>query len=411
MANWENALVSKTSQNGGTEELIAHGIQANHFSQKDNKEVFVFIVDHLKRYKSHPSFDLIREKFPNYKWEVIADPLEVVKDNFIVEVKYAASVEAFRELAHILRDNNPDDITRIDELFLDKAKDLAKIVPSSHISRFSDMEDRIKLYRKMKEEGITVGIPYGIETLDKMTLGLLSHQYVTIAGWTGVGKSTLGVVLSVNHYIEGFTPMIISLEMGADELYRKLDSICVGMRQHALKGLSLTGKEIERWEKYAEKVEKAKNDIIIVDVDSATPEKIYAETARWNPDVVVVDYIQLLDAGKNYKNIWEKISECSRDMKKMARQLDIPVYGLAQTTGEEGGLGSLAGSKDIGKHSDLVLNLFQDQEMEESNKMEIRVDKNRGGPRGNFHMYWNQEKSIFREWTRQDAFPELDIEV
>jgi replicative DNA helicase len=418
LSKWENALISKTSQNQATQTLVAHGVEERHFSEPENKRVWRFITDHISKYKSHPSFELIREEFPEYKWEVIQDPLEVIQDKFIVEVKRASAVEAFRGLAEILDENSEDyspaNVARIDEIFLDKAKSLAGVVPSSNISKFSEMPSRIDLYRQRKEEGVQIGIPFGIPRLDDWTLGLYPHEYVTIAGFTGVGKSTLALVFTINHYLEGYTPLFISLEMGADELYRKLDSISVGLRQHAMKEMTLSGRDIEKWEKFASEVEKAKNDIIIVDVNNATPDKVFAETSRWNPDVVVVDYVQLLKTKSRYKNKWEQIGEISESMKHMARSLQIPVYGLAQSNADsyEAGanLGNIGGSKDIGRHSDILIGLRQDEMMREQNKMELSVEKNRGGRTGKIDMYWNYETCIFRQWAPGDEFPDRTLD-
>ncbi len=93
----------------------------------------------------------------------------------------------------------------------------------------------------------------------------------------------------------------------------------------------------------------------------------------------------------------------------------IPVYALAQTNTDSAAQGArldnLAGSRDIGKHSDIVLALNQDEEMSDIYKMDLRVEKNRGGPRATIELYWNQEKCDFRQWNRTDAFGAVDNNV
>jgi replicative DNA helicase len=409
LSDYEGKLLSKSIQDKKVTDLIAQGIETRHFSDLDNIEVWEFVSDYIRKYKDQPTQEVVEEKFPNYKWQTVKEPLEFVKRKFVIEVKRKEAIGAFEDLASILDNNEDEQIYLIDEIFFDKARDLAQIVPSSNISKFSEMQKRINEYRERKEKGIQVGIPFGIPALDELTLGLQAHQYVTIAGWTGVGKSTLGMLLSVHHYLEGATPMIISLEMYSEEIYRKLDSIAVGLKQHAMKEMTLSPNDMKKWEKYADRAEKAANDIIIVDVDFATPEKVYAETARWNPNIVVVDYVQLMSAPSHFRQTWEKIGYVSQMLKMQARQLRIPVYGIAQTNAEgmtEGAhLGNLGGSKDIGKHSDIVLGLNQDDTMFGMNKMEIKVVKNRAGPTGTVSMYWNQATAEFRPWQSSDAYP------
>jgi replicative DNA helicase len=275
------------------------------------------------------------------------------------------------------------------------------------------MRKRIEEYKAKKAAGIQTGLLYGFKRLDEATLGLQPHQYVTIAGWTGIGKSTLGMIFSVQHYIDGFTPMIISLEMDEDEIYRKLDGIAVGLKQHALKEMILHPNEMQRWEEFAERAEEAANNIIVVDIETATPERVYAETAKWNPDVVVVDYIQMMEGPKHLRTTWERVDHCSRALKAQARTMKIPLYGLAQTNveGESGAkLSNLGGAKAIGFHSDVVFGMKQDESMQAMKKMEISIEKNRNGPSNVIQsVYWDQSNSVFKEWDGKYAYEGVEV--
>lgn len=404
--DYESQLLSKVVSTGGAESLISQGVEERHFYDDENKEIWEFLVEHYKKYKSAPSFDAVKEKFPEKRWEIVTDSLDFVKDKFLEQVIRRETIEATKDMIRIIDEDDPNNNSKLNEIFLDKANDLARIIPSSNVSRFSSMKKRIAAYRQAKETGEKPGIAFGIPKLDELTLGLQPHEYVSITGWTGLGKTTLALLLAINHYVDGRTPMFISLEMGAEEVYRKLDAMSVGLKQQALKGYILSPNELKKWEEYAEKVENAPNDIIVVDVDFATVEKIYSETARWNPDVVFVDYLQLLITPKYLKNIWEKFGYVSQMFKAQARQMKVPIYGLAQTnveSAQEGArLTNIAGSKDIGKHSDIVLGLHQDRDMKDSNKMNIRIEKNRGGPTGVIEMYWDQTNAFFRPWRSED---------
>lgn len=410
MKSYENELLSKAITSGGVEKLIAQGLEPRHFSTDKGKEIWTFLTLHVNKYKSSPDPQTVKEQFPKFSWEVVTEPLEYISDRFIAQVKRKKAVEVFDDVAQIIDKDDYEEIAVIDEIFLDKAKELAQELPSTAASKFSGANQRIASYRERKEEGIKIGKSFGIDELDKWTLGLHPHQYVTIAGFTGIGKSTLGLQLAVNHYIEGHTPMIISLEMDEDEIYRKLDGIAASLRQNALRELTLSGAEIERWEQVAERAQTAANDIIIVDTDFATPEKVYAETSRWNPDMVFVDYVQLLLAPRDYRATWEKVDYCSRMLKSQARAMKIPVYGLAQTNADaadEGAkLTNLGGSKAIGFHSDLMLGLKQNPEDAAENKMLLMIEKNRSGPAGKIiNLYWNHTESEYRQWnSKTDAY-------
>lgn len=410
MADYENQLLSKAIQTGHVEELIVRSVGVDHFTDNDNKEVWEFALGYFRKYKKSPAFETMREQFPDYNWSISSEPLDFIFDKFETTVTTRKAQHKVERLAEYIDEGGEEQLRKLPELFLDEARDLARSVPSTKISRFSSMSERIEQYYARKEAGLTMGLPYGIPALDEITLGLHPHQYITIAGWTGTGKSWLALILALNHYTEGATPMLVSLEMDEEEVHSRLDAIAVGIKQQAIKGGNLTATEIERWQEYAEKAEQIKNDIIVVDVDFATVEKVYAETARWQPDVVFVDYIQLMLAPKYLRNSWERVGYISQMLKAQARQMRIPIYGLAQSNVDSADQGArltnLAGSKDIGKHSDLVLGMFQDENMKEKNRMEINVEKNRSGPSGDtIALWWNPSTAIFRPWRDSDSYP------
>ncbi len=413
--DWDRLLVSKALQTGGVERLIAGGIAARHFYDRDSKKVWNYLVDHLTEYKSPPSLRIVEEKFPEYELDISSDSLDFIRDQFVTAVKRREAVEAVRDLSSIIDTNEFKDISRIEELFLDKARDLAQIVPAGNTARFSDMAQRIAMYRERKDSGEPPGMLFGIPPLDEVTLGVQSHEYVTIAGPTGMGKTTLDLLFSLNHYLDGFTPMIISLEMSDEEIFRKIDAMAVGLKQQALKAMELSPNDMKRWEEWAERAEKASENIIIVDVDDATPERVYAEASRWKPDILSVDYIQLLEAPKHLRQSWERVGYVSKSMKQIAKQLKVPVYGLAQTNTEsfEDGakLGNLGQSRDIGRHSDIVIGLAQDEEQFSMNQLEVRVLKNRGGPKKVVYLLWDHANSDYREWRTDDAFKRGEVTV
>ena len=406
--DYESRLLSKAVQSGGLENLIAAGISLRHFENPQNEELWSYLLNHVDKYKQEPSFEEVRDNFKEYEFEVVTDSFDYVKDKFIAQLKRREAKDALFDLSRILDDNQHEQLMNIDELFLDRSRDLANILPTSKAAKFSTMKERIAQYKRDQELGVQKGMPFGLRTLDEYTLGLMDYEYVTIAGPSGLGKTTLGLYFQLQHYLAGYTPMIISLEMSDDEIYKKLDGMAAGLKQQAIQAMNLNQDEMGRWEAMAERVERMENDIIVIDVDNATPEKIYAETTRWNPDVVMVDYIQLLDAPRHIKETYKQVGHISKQMKRLARQLKIPVYGLSQTNSEsftEGAkLTNVSESRAIVHNSDIVLGLHQDEEMEAVQKLEVRLLKSRRSQaRKNIYMLWDHENSDYREWK-----PEID---
>lgn len=414
--DYESRLLSKTVQSGGLENLIASGISLRHFENPQNEELWNYLLNHVDKYKTEPSYEEVKDSFKEYEFEVVTDSFDYIKDKFIAQLKRREATAALFDLGNIIDTNNHEQLMQIDELFLDRSRDLANILPTTKAAKFSSMKDRIAQYKRDQELGIQKGMPFGIPTLDSYTLGLMEYEYVTIAGPTGFGKTTLGLWFMLNHFFAGHTPMIISLEMSDEEIYKKLDGMAADLKQHAIQAMTLGLDEMGRWEAMAEKIENLENDIIVIDVDNATPEKIYAEASRWNPDVIMVDYIQLLDAPRHIKESYKQVGHISKQMKRIARQLRIPVYGLSQTNSEsfaEGAkLTNVSESRAIVHNSDIVLGLHQDEEMQAVQKLELRLLKNRRGvAKKNIYMLWDHENSDYREWNPEiDQFRELNDE-
>jgi replicative DNA helicase len=400
--NYEIKLVSKAVQ-GNAERLIAGGIEPAHFSDLQCREIWEYLVQQIQQYKAQPSPEEIEKEFPECEFEIVPDNVDFIKDKFIDELLKREARTYLMEIGEQI--DNKD--VRIDEMFLEKAKQLSQVVPSQRLSKLSSTRERIEAYKQRKKEDIGRGIRFGIPALDEVTLGYQPHEYITVSGFTGLGKSSLMLYMLMNAYVEdGKTPMLISLEMDEDQIYRKLDTMATQIPQWKFKTFELDKFEMEKWEKWAERAEQVKNDLILIDLEFATAEKIYAETSRWNPDVVAVDYLQLLRMPTYLKQPWQQVGELSRSMKQIAKQLKVPVIALSQTNTEsarEGALlENLSESRAIGHHSDIVLGIHSDHQMQEINKMELRVNKNRDGAKKWIQMYVDFAKMEFREWRDTD---------
>jgi replicative DNA helicase len=409
--DYEFKLLSKIVYSGGAEKLISEGISSRHFYDDKNRTVWDFIEDYISQYSSEPSAETITENFSDVEFEVVSDSFEFIKDQFVFGVKRREAFNALLSLGETLDENQYGDIVNIDELFLQKSRELAELIPVTQADKFSDMKKRIQEYKENKEKGIVKGMRFGIPSFDEATLGLQSHELLTLAAPSGMGKTTTGLYFNLNHYMDGHTPMIISLEMSGEEIYRKLDAMAAHLRQQALKAMNLNSDDVARWEEAAEKAENAANDIIVIDVENATPHKIYAEAARWNPDVIMVDYIQLLEPPKHIKEGYRQVGYQAKELKKIARQLKIPVYSLSQTNtdsfAEGAKLTNISESRAIVHNSDIVLGLAQDEEQFAVQKLEARILKNRGGPLTTFYMLADHKVSEYREWRSDvDEFRE-----
>jgi replicative DNA helicase len=184
-----------------------------------------------------------------------------------------------------------------------------------------------------------------------------------------------------------------------------------GMDYMRLKHLGLKEYEIEKWEKKAEEIqEKGVNFPVIDSIRGCSPEHVFAETVRHKPDVVIIDYLQLMRSSRPSRNAdtWQSLTEVSQDLKQNARTLNIPIIAAAQTNrsgAREGShLDNIGGSLSITQDTDVMIGMFQDEELAAKNRMQLRMNKNRRGPLGNIDVIWNHEALEFREVGTEDRF-------
>jgi replicative DNA helicase len=411
------ALLSKVAQTGAIEDLLSAGVEARLFTDPEQGEIWDKIVNLTVKYKGALSIGTLREEIavdhPNFRFEMNSDPTEFILQKFFKSAKRRAAIAALENLADIVDD--PHMVEQIDEHFLAAARDVATLIPSGRIARYSDMKDRIRQYHKDQFTGHLPGIPFGIPDIDRVTNGIQPHDYVTIAGWSGMGKSTLGLFTSYNVYVAGYTPMIFSLEMEASALLRKYDALAAHFSTSAMKSLNLSAHEVEQWEKAAERVENARNDIIIIDdVGRCTPERVYSEMVKHKPDLVVVDYVTLMESPRKSDQHWQEVTYITKDLKQTARDLKIPIIGIAQTNavGDQGFKGSnIAYSKSIVRDSDVLIELQADDEMKAKSQMEVKLVKNRDGRTLNTNLLWEVDTMNFEPWSLIHTFKDRELEA
>ena len=411
----ERALVSKLDlDTGRMEEAITKGVELTHFADDQCREMFDYIIGHYRRYNAPPSIDAIKADRPKWEFLYPEDPLDYLIDRFIGIVKRRFAQEFAIELAR--RADDPDSGDTIDLQFLDVARKLALLVPSTRVARFKEMGSRIIDYERMQAEGKTVGVPFGFRSLDEWTGGIQPHEFVSVAGFSGLGKSTLLMALAFNMWVKGFTPLFVSLEMEAKAILRRFDAMATGLDYWRLKHLDLEEVGLETWRVAAEKIQARPCDIAVIDsIRGCSPDHVFAETVRHKPDIVFLDYIGLMRSNRPQSrgaSMWQTLTEITQDLKQNARTLGIPIVAAAQTnrSGAKDGaeMDNVGGSISIVQDPDIVLGLFADDEMRAEKRMEIRLIKNRDGRLGSFKAIWDHESQHFREEVMGDHFKRVN---
>lgn len=242
--------------------------------------------------------------------------------------------------------------------------------------------------------GEMVGVPTGFTDLDSLTNGLHPGQLVIVAARPALGKSTLGLDIcraaSIKH---GLTSVIFSLEMSRNEIVMRLLSAEAQVPLQHMRSGTMNDSD---WSKLASKMGNVSEaPLFIDDSPNLTLMEIRAKCRRLKQRhdlrLVVVDYLQLMTSGKRVENRQQEVSEFSRSLKLLAKELDVPVIAISQLNrGPEQRqdkrpmLSDLRESGSLEQDADMVVLLHREDAYEKESpragEADLIVAKHRNGP-------------------------------
>jgi replicative DNA helicase len=242
--------------------------------------------------------------------------------------------------------------------------------------------------------GIGTGIPTGFQQLDEITNGLHPGQMITVAGRPGSGKSTLALDIARSAAVKHRkATAVFSLEMGKLEIMMRLFSAEAGV---ALQNMRSGHMSDQDWRRLAlRSSELAEAPLFIDDSPNLTMMEIRAKARRLRQrhdlQLIVIDYLQLMTSGKRVESRQQEVSEFSRSMKLLAKELEVPVVALSQLnrspeqrSDKKPMLSDLRESGSIEQDSDVVLLVHRpdlyEPETERAGEADLIIAKHRNGP-------------------------------
>lgn len=404
----ERRLVAKAIVTGQVEKVIDSGIEIDHFVSHQVRSVWSDVVTFFQTYRQSPSLDAFKAMHPNFDIPVVQDPMDYLIEQMRRNVKRRTVTSAMREVAEFLRDN-PGEWDRADQVLFDKSREVFRDVPDRKASHYKDMESRVDLYQARKDAGQTsTGLKIGIPSIDAETGGIQRHEMVTVLGFSGVGKSTLMQYSGYHIFLGGGTVLFLSLEMSSEPIFRRFDALHTHVPVKGMKDFTLGDEEIEKWREGAEEVRNRAGDIIVLDnLGQIGVSDVWRWAERYRPDIVIIDYINLMKSTlPESAAMWEKVTQITRELKRMTGALKVPVLAAAQTNAEGAKLGgditTVGYSRSIVQDSDVVLGIHRTDEMKENRQMEVRLAKNRDGKNINVNLLWDLDTMTIHEWNVAD---------
>jgi replicative DNA helicase len=253
------------------------------------------------------------------------------------------------------------------------------------------------------------GVPTGFRDLDNLTAGFQRSDLIILAARPSMGKTTLALDIARKVAVDHKTPVgIFSLEMSSQQLVQRMLSAQSQVNAWNIRtGKGLKDHDFQLISASLDTLSKA--PIFIDDQAGNNITKMRSVARRLKAEqglgMIVVDYLQLMSTNKNYDSMVNQVTEISRSLKSLARELDVPVLALSQLSravearGGRPRLSDLRDSGSIEQDADLVMFIhsedrYKDKE-ERTNITEILVEKHRNGPTGKVELYFDTAKTTF----------------
>lgn len=300
--------------------------------------------------------------------------------------------------------NESEDVKKIIELAESR---IFSISQNRGISSFTEIKDVLidvlnHLEERSMNRGSLTGLTTGYDDLDRMTSGLQKSDLILLAARPSMGKTALALNIAMNAVKTGASVALFSLEMSKEQYAQRIISTESMVDSSKLRTGNL---DDEDWTRLISTMSTISNyKVFIDDTPAITLFELVSKCRRLKIekglDLIIVDYLQLMSDGINTSNRQQEISNISRGLKALAREMDCPVMALSQLSrapelrqDHRPVLSDLRESGAIEQDADVVLMLYRDdyyykEESEKKGITDVIIAKQRNGPVGTLELAW-----------------------
>jgi replicative DNA helicase len=281
-----------------------------------------------------------------------------------------------------------------------------------------DLIDQTMKFLDENEGRAITGVATGFAELDEMTSGLQKGELVIIAARPSMGKTALALNVAEHVALAGKAVAVFSLEMSRQQLVQRLLCSRSGVDSHRLRRNMLRENEWQKLHKACDQLMDA--PILIDDTPGLSSMQLRAKARRLASkhklEMVVIDYLQLMTTGHRTESRQQEVSEISRAVKAMARELEVPVVCLSQLNraaeqreGHRPRMADLRESGSIEQDADVIMMLHREEYYHQQdphwaqdnpdkiNVAELIIAKQRNGPTGTVNLTWLPMSTRFRD--------------
>ena len=413
-------------------------LRSHHFYKESHSKIFLVMSDLIDKGEPIDTISVINKLKKNKQIDNVGGAYFIT--GLVESVPTAANVESYAKIVlekFMLRELIRASHELSKDAYNDR-QDVGEILDAAEQTIFSITQDRLRggfmpiegilhdtfknLDRIASNPGSVTGVASGLIDLDEITSGFQKGDLVIIAGRPSMGKTALALSVMRNAAIDFKVPVgMFSLEMANHQLAQRL--LCAEGRVDS--HLVRTGKlPKNQWKNLSLAVGSlAEAEIYLDDTPAITVLELRAKARRLkaekNLGLIIIDYLQLMQGPRNIESRQQEISNISRSLKALAKELDVPVIALSQLSraveqrsDHRPQLSDLRESGAIEQDADVVIFLYRSwvysREEEDKGKAQAIVAKQRNGPIGTVNLSFIDR---FARFESISAFEELESEV
>ncbi len=433
----EQSVLGGLMLDGSAWDQIADRVTAEDFYAPEHKILFTILASLAKADKP---FDVITV---SESLKMHGQLEEAGGENYLFEIARntptVANIVAYAEIVHeraILRRllNISSSISQM--AYMPEGRDAASILDEAEQQIFAIAESgqddsgpqsiddlTVQVIHKIEElrqnEGALTGISTGFADLDEMTAGLQRGDLVIVAGRPSMGKTTFSMNIAENVALNKVGPVLVfSMEMPADSLVMRMVSSLSRVDQYKVRTGNVSEKD---WPRLASTASMLKETQVFIDDTAAlSPSDMRARARRvarqhGNLSLIVVDYLQLMKVPGYGQNRTLEISEISRSLKALAKELDCPVIALSQLNrsleqrqDRRPVMSDLRESGSIEQDADVIAFIYRDEVYNENSPdqgvAEVIISKQRNGPIGKVRLAFLGQYTRFENLAMEASF-------
>ena len=405
-----------------------------------NKDVSVDVVTVIEQFTINNTFDQLTDK------ELVYDLAETVVSPSNIEeyIRIVQDKTTLRRLVQLANEISvkweKEEINDIGEYISRVESDTLSITRSRNVGEFKTSKEVIdvlkeKLFANSKIGDGMTGITSGFTDLDNITHGFQKGDLIILAARPSVGKTALALNFLMNAAIkQNITTAMFSVEMPAEQLMQRMLSATSGVNSDKIRSLNLNDKDWTKIDVATNKLSKAK--IYVDDTPSIKLGDLMVKARKLKSlhddlGLIVVDYLQIVEASQQAQRegTQQAVTEISKGLKQLARELNVPVIALSQLSRDNEKrdnkrpmLSDLRGSGAIEQDADVVMFIYREdyfgsqikkkddkeQKQETSNNSsgiaEVSISKHRNGATGTIKLVFLKEYGLFSNYSKAEEY-------